>query len=89
MSEDSEPSLYHGAVRKERFNFDHNIAEDEIHLLKNAEDFVSTAISQFPGADPPYLWRKEDGSDTFDLWTWGRTARPFYQITRKMVESIT
>lgn len=83
MTDDNEAHHYHNGKRKERYNFHESISTSDMAFLRKKQACVDRHLAQFSEPRSPYLWMKtENEEDLFVLWTWGRTAKPFFRITR-------
>lgn len=89
MIEDSEAHYDHNGLRKERYNFHESISPSDMAFLRDKQVCVDRHLAQFSEPRSPYLWMKtESEEDLFVLWTWGRTAKPFFRITRSELDDL-
>ncbi|MDF1816055.1 MAG: hypothetical protein P1V20_27895 [Verrucomicrobiales bacterium] len=80
---------YHEGKKKERYNFHDSLTESEIVLLEEKQRHVDRMISEFSEPRAPYLWMKMvEQEEVFVLWTWGRTAKPFFRLSRRELDEL-
>lgn len=89
MIDESETHYDHNGKPKERYNFHESISPGDMALLRKKQACVDRHLAQFSEPRSPYLWMKTGTEeDVYVLWTWGRTAKPFFRITRSELGSL-